>query len=91
MTDDRSIEAIDGDVEPVAFFTFNDEIAEALRVWRVMPRLRDQVDLGALSSELLAVADQTMQPTLASLWLRSSPPGSSDMPINETTPATWAY
>jgi hypothetical protein len=54
-------------------------------------RLRDQVDLGALSSELLAVADQTMQPTLASLWLRSSPPGSSDMPINETTSATWAY
>jgi hypothetical protein len=33
-------------------------------------RLRDQVDLGALHTELLAVVDQTMQPTQASLWLR---------------------
>jgi hypothetical protein len=33
-------------------------------------RLRDQVDLGTLSSELLAVVDQTVQPTTASLWLR---------------------
>jgi hypothetical protein len=54
-------------------------------------RLRDQVDLDTLSSELLAVADQTMQPTQASLWLRPSPPGSSDMPSNEATPTTWAY
>jgi hypothetical protein len=33
-------------------------------------RLRDQVDLDTLCTELLAVADQTMQPTIASLWLR---------------------
>jgi hypothetical protein len=33
-------------------------------------RLRDQVDLDTLCSELLAVVDQTMQPTRASLWLR---------------------
>ena len=34
-------------------------------------RLRNQVDLDALHTELLAVVDQTMQPTKASLWLRS--------------------
>jgi hypothetical protein len=35
-------------------------------------RLRDQVDLNALNTELLAVVDQTMQPTTASLWLRAT-------------------
>ena len=40
-------------------------------------RLRDQVDLDTLSTELLAVVDQTMQPTRVLLWLRPSPPGSS--------------
>ena len=34
-------------------------------------RLRDQVDLDTLTAEVLAVADQTMQPTRASLWLRA--------------------
>jgi hypothetical protein len=33
-------------------------------------RLRDQVELDTLTDELLAVVDQTMQPTRASLWLR---------------------
>ena len=33
-------------------------------------RLRDEVDLDALSAELLTVVDQTMQPTAAALWLR---------------------
>jgi hypothetical protein len=36
-------------------------------------RLRDEVDLDSLTTELLAVVDQTMQPTQASLWLRRSP------------------
>jgi hypothetical protein len=38
-------------------------------------RLREQLDLDALSTELLGVVDQTMQPTAASLWLR--PPTSA--------------
>jgi hypothetical protein len=33
-------------------------------------RLRDQVDLDTLATELLAVTDKTMQPTTVSLWLR---------------------
>jgi hypothetical protein len=33
-------------------------------------RLRDEVDLTTLTEELLDVVDRTMQPTLASLWLR---------------------
>src|SRR6266516_104645 len=33
-------------------------------------RLRDEIDIDTLSAELLAVVDQTMQPTMASLWLR---------------------
>jgi hypothetical protein len=37
-------------------------------------RLRDQVDLDVLHGELLAVVDQTMQPTQASLWLRPPAP-----------------
>jgi hypothetical protein len=36
-------------------------------------RLREQVDLDTLTAELLAVVDQTMQPTRTSLWLRPSP------------------
>jgi hypothetical protein len=41
-------------------------------------RLRDQVDLDTLGGELLAVVDQAMQPTRASLWLRppAARPGS---------------
>jgi hypothetical protein len=41
-------------------------------------RLREQVDLDALSAELLAVVDQTVAPTQASLWLR--PSASSRLP-----------
>jgi hypothetical protein len=54
-------------------------------------RLRDQIDLDTLSAELLAVVDQTMEPTRVSLWLRPSPPGSSGPPRSEARPTTWAY
>jgi hypothetical protein len=47
-------------------------------------RLRDQVDLTTLTSELLTVVDQTMQPTQASLWLRPQGPAT-------TTDATAAH
>jgi hypothetical protein len=33
-------------------------------------RLRDQVDLDTLTTELLAVVDHTVEPTTSSLWLR---------------------
>jgi hypothetical protein len=36
-------------------------------------RLRDHTDLQALSAELLAVADHTLQPTQVSLWLAQPP------------------
>ena len=54
-------------------------------------RLRDQIDLDSLSAELLAVVDQTMEPTRVSLWLRPSPHGSSGTARSEARPTTWAY
>jgi hypothetical protein len=54
-------------------------------------RLRDQLDLDTLSTELLAVVDQTMEPTRVSLWLRPSPDGSSGPARHSARPTTWAY
>jgi hypothetical protein len=45
-------------------------------------RLRDQVDLDALHGELLAVVDQTMQPTRASLWLRPRPGAAAGLGVH---------
>ena len=44
----------------------------AMTIAAFSARLRQQVDLQALTAELLAVVDQTMQPTQASLWLRAT-------------------
>jgi len=52
-------------------------------------RLRDQID--TLSTELLAVVDQTMEPTQVSLWLRPATHGSSGAPRSEARPTSWAY
>jgi hypothetical protein len=54
-------------------------------------RLRDELDLDTLSTELLAVVDQTMEPTQVSLWLRSSAPGSPSTPRSAARPNSWAY
>jgi hypothetical protein len=54
-------------------------------------RLRDQIDLDTLSAELVAVVDQTMEPTRVWLWLRPSAPGSSGTPRRQAQPTPWAY
>jgi hypothetical protein len=54
-------------------------------------RLRDQIDLDTLSTELLAVVDQTMQPTRVSVWLRPSPPGASGTAPSRARPTNWTY
>jgi MFS family permease len=65
------------------------DAAKTIQAYSV--RLRDEVDLDTLSAELLAVVDQTMQPTGVSLWLRPSAPGSSGPPRSEAQPTIWAY
>jgi hypothetical protein len=40
---------------------------------RFSDRLHQQVDLHTLTAELLAVVEETMQPTQASMWLRPAP------------------
>jgi len=54
-------------------------------------RLRDQLDLDTLSTELLAIVDQTTEPSLVSLWLRPSASGSSSTARSEARPTTWSY
>jgi hypothetical protein len=50
-------------------------------------RLRQHVDLDSLTAELLAVAEETMQPTQSSLWLRSSDSAASNQRMRGTSGA----
>jgi hypothetical protein len=54
-------------------------------------RLRDQLDLDTLSTELLAIVDQTTEPIRVSLWLRPSASGSLSTARSEARPTTWSY
>ena len=47
----------------------------AQRIAAFSDRLRQQVDLDELTAEFLAVVEETMQPTTASMWLRPVPDG----------------
>ena len=53
---------------------FNRRLSDAARtVAAFSARLRDQIELDTLSTELLAVVDQTVQPVQLSLWRRPAP------------------
>jgi hypothetical protein len=52
-------------------------------------RLRQETDLDTLTAELLAVVDQTMEPTRASLWLRPSRSSYQEQSTTSASHAAW--
>jgi hypothetical protein len=63
----------------------------AMTIQAFSTRLRDEIDLDTLSTELRAVVGQTMEPTRVSLWLRPSAQDSSGTARSEARPSPWAY
>jgi hypothetical protein len=60
-------------VQQVVDRRFNRRRYDAARTIQAFSaRLRQEIDLDTLTAELLAVVDQTVEPTRASLWLRPS-------------------
>jgi hypothetical protein len=81
-----------GRTQAVVDRRFNRRRADAAKsIQAFSTRLRDQIDLDTLSAELLAVVDQTMEPTRVSLWLRPPTHGSSGTAGSEVRPASWTY
>ena len=75
-------------VQPAVDRRFNRRRHDAARIIEGFgTRLRDQVDLDTLTAEVLAVVDQTMQPTRASLWLR--PPAGPGRPLSRAQWRCW--
>jgi uncharacterized membrane protein YbhN (UPF0104 family) len=61
----------------------------AMTIEAFSTRLREQIDLDTLSTELLTVVDQTTEPTQVSLWLRPSLPGSTGAAPREPRPTSY--
>jgi hypothetical protein len=64
-------------IQQVVNRRFNRRYDAARMIAAFSTRLRDELDLDTLSAELLAVVEQTMQPTQMWLWLRPSHAASS--------------